>query len=251
MRLGAIKRVGLWELRMNEIFDPLNLVLIAIALVVFWRLRSVLGQRTGLERPPLDPTVIVKKPPEAANTNVLEFPQNKPGSDVVIDLEPKQPIWTGFAEAGSKLAKGLDKLEEADPNFNPKAFLDGAKIAYEFVVENFAKGDKAALKSLLSQEVFEGFSRAIDGRKSAGEKLDFQFVGFEKVEFASVAVAGKRASIALKFDSQMISATYDRDGVLIDGDPRAVKDVIDIWSFEREVTARDPNWLIISTETQS
>lgn len=237
---------------MNDVFDPLNLVLIAIALVVFWRLRSVLGQRTGLERPPFDPSVITKKtPPEAANTNVLEFPQNKPGSDTIIDLEPKKPIWTGFTKSGSKLAAGLEKLEEADPSFDPKAFLEGAKIAYEFVVDGFAKGDKPALKTLLSREVFDGFSKAIDTRKSAGEKLDFQFIGFEKVEFLSVNVVEKRASIALKFESQTISATYDKAGSLIDGEPKVVRDVTDIWSFERDVTERDPNWLIVSTETQS
>jgi predicted lipid-binding transport protein (Tim44 family) len=240
------------ELPMNEIFDPLNLVLIAIALVVFWRLRSVLGQRTGLERPPFDPSVIAKKaPPEAANTNVLEFPQNKPGSDAVIDLEPKEPIWTGFAKPGSKLAAGLEKLQAADPAFEPKPFLAGARVAYEMVVEGFAKGDKPALKNLLSREVFDGFSKAIDARKAAGEKLDFQFIGFEKVEFLSVDVVEKRASIALKFESQTISATYDKAGSLIDGEPKAVRDVTDIWSFERDVAARDPNWLIVSTETQS
>ena len=84
-----------------------------------------------------------------------------------------------------------------------------------------AKGDKPALKNLLSKEVFDGFAKAIDSRGQAGEKLDFQFVGFEKVDFVSVSLAGKRASIVVKFASQMISATHDKAGALIDGNPRS------------------------------
>ncbi len=133
----------------------------------------------------------------------------------------------------------------------PKEFLEGAKLAYEMIVEAFAKGDKPALKNLLSKEVFDGFAKAIDSRSQAGEKLDFQFVGFEKVDFTSVALAGKRASIVVKFASQMISATYDKAGALIDGNPREVRDITDIWTFERDVAQKDPNWRVVATETQA
>ena len=88
-------------------------------------------------------------------------------------------------------------------------------------------------------------------RSQAGEKLDFQFVGFEKVDFVSVSLAGKRASIVVKFASQMISATFDKAGALIDGNPREVRDITDIWSFERDVAQKDPNWRVVATETQA
>ena len=74
-------------------------------------------------------------------------------------LEPKAPIWTGYAKAASPLAAGFEKLAQADPAFSPREFLEGAKLAYEMIVEAFAKGDKPALKNLLSKEVFDGFSR--------------------------------------------------------------------------------------------
>lgn len=243
---------------MNEIFDPLNLVLAAIALMVVWRLRSVLGQRTGTERPPSDPYAPPRRPNgsapiETGSGKVLEFPSNKEESakKVEVDLEPKAPIWTGFAKAASPLATGFEKLLQADPAFSPKEFLEGAKLAYEMIVEAFAKGDKPALKNLLSKEVFDGFSKAIDSRSQAGEKLDFQFVGFEKVDFVSVSLAGKRASVAVKFASQMISATHDKAGALIDGNPREVRDITDIWTFERDVAQKDPNWRVVATETQA
>ena len=243
---------------MNEIFDPLNLVLAAIALMVVWRLRSVLGQRTGTERPPIDPYAPPRRPNgsapvETGGGKVLEFPSSKEESakKVEVDLEPKAPIWTGFAKAKSPLAAEFEKLAQADPAFSPKDFLEGAKLAYEMIVEAFAKGDKPALKSLLSKEVYDGFAKAIDSRSQAGEKLDFQFVGFEKVDFMSVGLIGKRASVVVKFACQMISATHDKAGVLIDGNPREVRDITDIWTFERDVAQKDPNWRVVATETQA
>jgi predicted lipid-binding transport protein (Tim44 family) len=231
---------------MSQIFDPLNLILAGVAIVVLWRLRSVLGQRTGNERPPMS---INKPAPEAANANVLEFPPSKSGSDKIIDAEPPKPVWEGFAAEGSTLAIGLEKLANADSTFLPKTFLSGAKLAYEMVVEAFASGDKPTLKNLLSRDVFDGFSKVIDGRQQAGEKLTFQFVGFEKAEIMAASLNDKRASVTVKFFSQMISSTYDKGGVLIDGDPKEIKDVTDVWSFERDVTQKDPNWRVVSTET--
>ena len=243
---------------MNELFDPLNLALAAVALMVIWRLRSVLGQRTGQERPPIDPYAKPSRPsgsapPETAGGKVLEFPSDKDESakKADVDAEPKAPLWKGFAEAGSPLASGFEKLAVADPAFVPKEFLEGAKLAYEMIVDAFAKDDKTALKNLLSKEVLEGFSKAIDTRTLAGEKLDFQFVGFEKVDFVSAGVAGKRASIVIKFASQMISATHDKAGALIDGNPMEVRDITDLWTFERDVAQKDPNWRVVATETQA
>ena len=232
---------------MNQIFDPLNLILAAIAIAVLWRLRSVLGQRSGNERPPLDE--VFKPAPEAATGKVLEFPKNQPAAEKTIDVEPNKPVWEGFAAENSPLAQGLEKIANLDASFLPKTFLSGAKIAYEMVVEAFASGDKPTLKNLLSRDVFEGFVKAIDARIQAGEKITFQFVGFEKTEFLTAALIEKRASITLKFFIQFISSTYDRAGALIDGDPKMIKDVTDVWTFERDVTQKDPNWRVVATET--
>jgi predicted lipid-binding transport protein (Tim44 family) len=231
---------------MNQIFDPLNLILAGVAIVVLWRLRSVLGQRTGNERPPVG---ISKPAAEAANANVLEFPKNRPADEKTIDAEPPRPVWEGFAVEGSAIAIGLENLAKADPAFLPKTFVAGAKLAYEMVVEAFASGDKPTLKNLLSREVFDGFSKVIDARQQAGEKLTFQFVGFEKAELMAAGLVDRRAGITVKFHSQMISSTYDKASRLIDGDPKEIKDVTDVWSFERDITQKDPNWRVVSTET--
>jgi predicted lipid-binding transport protein (Tim44 family) len=238
---------------MDQAFDPLNLLILAIAVVVFLRLRSVLGKRTGSERPPFDP--YAGRPAEARTTgeeaagNVLTLPQTKrPANKETAETPMAQPIWKGIAEEGSPLAKGLEKLAAGDSQFSVAAFLDGAKIAYEMVIGAFAQGDKAALKTLLSREVFDSFSRAIDQREKAGETLDQKFVGIGKAELVAADLRSRKASLTVRFVSELVSATHDKDGQVIDGDPKEIREITDMWTFERDVGSRDPNWKLAATE---
>ncbi len=239
---------------MNQMFDPFNLVLLAIALVIFWRLRSVLGSRTGNEQPPLDPYAASRTektvPAEPANGNVIRLPKDSGDGEMIQakDAEPAAPIWTGYAAPGSQVSRNIEKLALADQAFTPRTFLDGAKRAYEMVIDAFAKGDRATLKEILSRELYDGFSRAIDQRESAGHKSESRFVGIGKADFESVELAGKRASITVKFTSEQISATLAGDGSVLEGDPKQIRETIDVWTFERDVSSRDPNWKLVATE---
>ena len=232
-------------------FDPLNILLLAVALVVFWRLKSVLGTRTGTEKPPVDLLGSKRETPKPGeNGTVIRFPQVPAEAPAPSpeEREPAAPVWTGYAEAGSTLASGLEQLVESDPSFTPRAFVDGAKVAYEMIVDGFAKGDKAGLKNLLSKEVFDGFAGAIDAREAAGQKVDSRFVGIDKATIQSAGVFGKKASITMEFVSELITATYDRAGEVIDGDPKQIREVTDVWTFERDVTSRNPNWKLVATQ---
>jgi predicted lipid-binding transport protein (Tim44 family) len=231
----------------------LNILLLAVALVVFWRLKSVLGTRTGTEKPRLEPFETkrseAQKGREASDT-VLRFPQTGPASAPTgADREPPVPVWTGYAEAGSSLAASLEQIADADPDFSPRSFVDGAKMAYEMIVDGFAKGDKAALKNLLSKDVFEGFARAIDERQAQGHRVESRFVGIDKAIIQSASLlGGRKAAITMAFVSELITATYDKAGDVIDGDPKEIREVTDVWTFERDVTSRNPNWKLVATE---
>ena len=148
--------------------------------MVVWRLRLSSASVRDIERPPIDPYAPPRRtngsaPVETGSGKVLETSSGKEDSVKKADaeVEPQAPIWTGFAGAGSPLVTGFEKLVQADPSFLPKEFLEGAKLAYEMIVEAFAKGDKPALKNLLSREVFDGFSKAIDSRSQAGREARF------------------------------------------------------------------------------
>ena len=230
-------------------FDPLNILLLAVALVVFWRLRSVLGTRTGNEKPPFDLFGSRRGTAQDKPGPVTRLPEAPPApANDMSDREPPPPIWKGFAEEGSPLAATLSQMAESDQTFTPRSFVDGAKLAYEMIVEAFAKGDKAALKNLLSKEVFDGFSRAIDTRVSQGQRVDSRFVGIDRAIVQQASLAGRKASITMEFVSELISATYDKSGQVIDGDPKEIRQVTDVWTFERDVGSRDPNWKLVATE---
>lgn len=230
-------------------FDPLNILLLAVALVVFWRLRSVLGTRTGTEKPPFDLFGGKRNGSQDGPAPVTRLPETAPvPANDTGDREPPPPVWKGYAEEGSVLASALGRMAENDPSFTPRSFVDGAKLAYEMIIEAFAKGDKPALKNLLSKEVFDGFSRAIDVRASQGHRVDSRFVGIDKATIQQASLTGRKASITMEFVSELISATYDKAGQVVDGDPREIRQVTDVWTFERDVGSRDPNWKLVATE---
>jgi len=199
--------------------DFITLFFLVAAVLIFLQLRSVLGRRTGNEKPPIDSY----SPRDAAKTPA-------PGADdgKVVTL-PRR---------------------DADQSFNPKEFLNGAKMAYEMIVMAFADGDRKTLKGLLSKEVFDGFEAAIRDRESRGEVIKSTFVGIDKSAITQVVLKQSEAQVTIRIVSQLISATFDKDGKLIDGDQETVAEVTDIWTFARDVRSKDPNWKLIATESE-
>ncbi len=234
---------------MNSFMDITTIIFLAVAVVVFLRLRSVLGKRTGSERPPFDP---------------FSRPQaNRPG-DTVVDMLSRRPTKeiaapetaaglderiTTIAPAGTTLHEQLRAVSAADPAFDPTTFIAGAKAAYEMVVTAFAEGDRKTLKQLLSREVHDGFVSAISEREGRNETIEFKFVGIDKAEITSAGVKGSTVQVTVRFLSKLVSATRDKSGAVIDGDPNHVGDVTDIWTFERDANSRDPNWKLVATES--
>ena len=159
------------------------------------------------------------------------------------------PVWQGHAEPGTPLAAGLEAIAQEDRSFDVGHFLDGAKMAYEMIVTAFADGDRKTLRSLLSKEVFANFDAAITERQQRNETVESSFVGIEKASVVDADVKGRRATVTVRFASELISATRDADGEVIEGDPKRVRDVVDIWTFARDLGSRDPNWQLIATES--
>ncbi len=76
------------------------------------------------------------------------------------------------------------------------------------------------------------------------------FVGIEKAEIAAAEMKGSEAHVTLNIVSQMISATLDKEGTLIDGDLENVVEIKDLWTFARDTRSRDPNWKLVATEAE-
>lgn len=235
-----------------EFFDFGTIFFLVAAVVIFLQLRNVLGRRTGNERPPFDPYTAARtgdKSKETAKSteNVVSLPRKRGAGET---NEEAYKAVDAFAPAGTDLNKGLRAVRDADPSFDPKTFLDGAKMAYEMIVMAFADGDRKTLKNLLSREVFDGFVAAIADRESRSEKIQSSFVGIDKAEIVSAEMKGGEAHVTLRIVSELISATRDSAGTVIDGDPETVAEVKDVWTFARDTRSRDPNWKLVATEAE-
>jgi predicted lipid-binding transport protein (Tim44 family) len=102
---------------------------------------------------------------------------------------------------------------------------------------------------LLGSDVNDGFQRAIRERESRGEKVESSLVGIDKADIIEAEVKNRTAYVTVKFVSELISVTRDADGELVEGDPKKVREVTDIWTFAREVGSKNPNWKLVATET--
>jgi len=237
---------------MDDFFDLPTLIVIGLAIVILFRLRSVLGTRTGHERNPLERR-------EAAAKAAA-----KPADETVVQMRPRpvEPVADGDAERRARklateieqtshgdaaVATGLQAIADADPGFGPRSFVEGAKAAYEMIVTAFAHGDRQTLKNLLEKDVYDGFERAIKDRETTGNKIDFTFVGLPKVEIIEAELDKRSANVTIHFDAEVVQATRDKDGQLIDGNADQVQTISDEWTFARNPKSRDPNWKLVAT----
>lgn len=230
-------------------FDIYTIIFLALAVFIFLRLRSVLGQRTGRERPPYDPFSARDTVRNASGDGkVVTLPPR--GDAVAKSGEPSEAVerWKDISPPGSPVADGLQAIATQEKTFDPQHFLTGARTAYEMIVTAFADGDRRALKNLLSKEVYEGFEAAIRDRESQGNQAETRFVSIDKCEIIGAELRGKTAQITLRFISQLISVTRDRAGNVVDGNPDKVTEVTDVWTFARDTSSRDPNWKLVATE---
>jgi len=233
---------------MNGTFDILTLLFLVIAVVIFLRLRSVLGRRTGNERPRYDPYSPSDANGKPVRDNIVTLPRGEPQrAPEALDEATFARRLKDIAPAGSDIAQKLGAIAQQDRSFDPKHFMDGARGAYEMIVTAFAQGDRKALKLLLNREVYDSFSSAIDEREKVGESVDFNFVGITKAEITDAELLGKAAHITVKFLSELITATRSKAGEVVDGDASSIREVTDIWTFARELAARDPNWRLVAT----
>ncbi len=237
---------------MQDVFDIYTIIFLALAVFIFLRLRSVLGQRTGRERPPYDPYA-AREPVRPAAENVVALPTSRKPEAAVqppAAAEPVEPVerWKGIAEAGSALATGLDAVVAAAPDFDAKHFLTGARAAYEMIVNAYAEGDRRTLKNLLSREVDDGFEAAINDREKRGDTVESRFVSIDSADITAAEVRARNVQLTVRFHSQLVSVTRDKAGTVIDGNAEKVTDVTDVWTFARDVASRDPNWKLVATE---
>ncbi len=159
----------------------------------------------------------------------------------VADIEP--------AYQNTPLEPGLVQIKMVDPSFSATRFLEGASKAFEMIVTAFARHDIDTLRPLLSTEVFGRFAAAIQDREERGETMETELVVLKPAKLESAEMQGSRAVLAVRFQSEQVNVIKDKDGKIIEGDKDHVDSLTDIWTFARDTSNRDPNWVLIATSS--
>ena len=214
---------------------PIDLILFGmIAAFLVLRLRSILGRRTGFERP----------------TQPYQPPAGPAAAGPVIDgqAEAQPAANRSVPDPASPIGQTLVQMRAIDRNFEPAAFLDGAEKAFRMIVAAFAAGDRATLRGLLSDDTYRAFEQAIAGREAAGQKQVSAIHGIHSATIESADLRGSVATIAVRFVSDQVSLTQDKDGHPVTGTD-SVTEITDVWTFERDLATRDPVWRLVSARS--
>lgn len=210
------------------------LVLFVLAAVVLYRLRSVIGTRTGHEAPPE-----FLRRQEARNG---ARPATVPEVVTVPDLDTP----TGVPESGRAAIEAIRRVE---PAFVVDEFVAGARGAYEMILMAYEEGDREVLRSLLAPDVYQAFEQGIASREEAGLRVEARFIGVREAKVDEIAFdpATGIADITVRFVGELITAVRDAENRVVEGDPNEIRRQADRWTFSREMGADDPNWLLTGT----
>ena len=200
------------------------LIFAVIAVLLVLRLRSVLGQKTGYED-------------QSRGKETAERFEQKP-----IPIRPD-------VQAATNDGHGMDALRRAEPSFSEAQFLDGAKAAFGIILSAYAEGDIAQLKRLLSYDLLQSFTQSIQQRASDGEALSITIEDISHVSILNAQVFDNIASVTVDFHSTQTRMITDEGGNVIEDEGTGKLELVDIWTFERDLTLSDPNWKLAETES--
>ena len=193
-------------------------ILAAVAAVVLFQLYAVLGRRVGRQ--------------------AEDLAQAQAGPTT---REPATPTTPGVTEPAA--LTGLAALRARDPSFDVARFMQGAKQAFTMVVKAFAAGDRNTLKPLLAAEVMTTFESAMAVRESEGRTEQVEFLQEPRADLESLGVIGDLAKASVRFLAEFRSRSKGPEGEAVD-DRRTAE----VWTFQRNLTSRDPNWTLIHVD---
>lgn len=219
------------------------LILLALAIFFISRLRKVLGKHIDDSAKKPD-----KRNPQGRVVQMrdLSNPQSAAAvANAVHQVEDDAPLLADIEDPD--VSRGLADIKAVDAGFNVREFLNGAKMAFEMILESYNNGDKTQLRNLLSPEIYEDFAAAIDERKIADTHEESTLVAIESADITHAALKGKDAVISVTFVSEQVTVERDKEGNIVSGDPSATELVTDEWTFSRNTRSQNPNWTLTGT----
>lgn len=205
------------------------LILAFVAGIIIFKYVSILGQKTGFEKSKDQENPIDNK---EKNEDYKDFSQLSPEENLI----------------GPGLRKVYAQLCSLDRKFSLEHFLTGASRAFEMIVLAYAKGDLQNLKRFLSSEIYEDFRQAIDEREQNKETLETQIVSLEAPEITDMRIQGTQARITIRFTSEQRHLRRNNQGEIIEGNIKQSEQIIDVWTFEKDLKSQDSLWILVQTD---
>ncbi len=212
--------------------------------LIFW-LRSILGTRSDDEAHLSSPKLELGDDGKIVGIGGQDGDRAEDKLALIEELAENTKGNMGIVNRAAQ--DGLAAIVKADRSFDIYVFLQAAQDAFVFTVESFADGDRETLEDLLSPQVFDAFSGAIDDREKAGETMQTEIQSIQKSEVVEAKISGKTALVTVRFWADEVSVTKDENGEIVHGHPDKVTQMRDVWTFSRDVKSRDPRWLIVET----
>ena len=228
---------------MSQQFQFLDIVFLGIiVLLLISRLRSVLGTRPASDDSVKNEASSFGKVVDISEYRTLE---SKTGAK----MEPDIAAAAGFEES-AEIVQNLKKIKESFPSFDLVDFMQKAPRAFEYIALAFAKGDKESLKPLLSENIFNSFSKAIDERLARNETAEFSLIGFKSIKLTDARLSGNDAELTVEFETEQTNIVKNAEGEIIIGDPTYIETVTDIWTLKKDMRVSDPVWILTATHSK-
>ena len=209
-------------------------ILALVALFIGLRLYSVLGERTGHEQQP------ILKPAD---------PDARVGPQVSQPAPPPSaPVDAGDMAFVPTAGPGVRAILAADPTFDVAKFLEGAKAAYRLILESFWKGDLEAIRAHVDDHVYETFAAAVEQRKKDGLTLDNRLVTIEQAVISEASAERGAAILTVRFEADIAAVTRNSARDVVAGSMSDAVPTKDLWTFQRDLKSRDPNWRLVETD---
>lgn len=210
------------------------LVLAGIAIFLVLRLKNVLGTREGFEKPPLQESSPSK------NNRDFRVIDGGEDTDITDNIDKKSPS-----------ADALARMKKVDNGFSVNEFLSGARSAYEMILMAFENGDLKEVEVFLDADVQDAFQQVINTRAEKKLKVVAEFYGIRELSLKSADFDEKTkiAELSVAFTGELSSVVKNEEGKIIEGDAKQVKRQKDTWTFSRDLSSTDPNWLLVATSS--
>jgi len=219
---------------MNDGFAFFDIIIFAmLAGYLVFQLRRALGRRSDNQEPKSKPSPEQRAKHSEAD-NVVAIKSNKNEN-----------------QEQEKILSGLTELREKDPTFSDTDFIKGSKEAFSWIVEAFSKGEIPKLEPLLSEPLFNGFKQAIEQREADQLSLETNIVSIKSAQVHNVTVKQDQVNITVEYVTDQIKSTRNAKDEIVDGDPDTIETVTDLWTFNRNISSKNPNWTLVKTETPS